>query len=296
MKRSISFLGVLAIIAAVIACAETPKQIKKSNAPDRQHWQNEDAPLYGDVESVTMTHTRGGNSLTSIYYFNDEGHVKEIIRKNNETNESIIEAFSYDSYGNEVEHIMPDGGSIITQYKYDSFSNIQEKNSYANNVLLSQVIYTYDSCANLIETRELSISLFDNSYRETKTCYKYDKNGNKIEESDHWGCTYFKYDESNNLIMKEESYGDIYIYQYDLAGNLTETSQYNSEGVLCQKVVQKYDLDGNWIEISNYGENNTFEGKGVFKYDAMGNIIDLEYQDQNGDIKEKVIFEITYRK
>ena len=67
----------------------------------------------------------------------------------------------------------------------------------------------------------------------SKTIYKYDSRGNKIEEADY---------------NSDGSLDDKTIYKYDLRGNKIEEAKYNSDGPLDRKYTYKYDSRGNMIE------------------------------------------------
>ncbi len=99
----------------------------------------------------------------------------------------------------------------------------------------------------------------------TSDLYKYDQNGNKIEES--------KYNSVGTLDEKN-------LYKYDQNGNKIEWSKY-SDGTLDWKYLYKYDQNGNNIERSKYNSDGTLYSKELYKYDSNGNEIEsIEYKGE----------------
>ena len=138
----------------------------KAEAPERQGWK-EVFPLYGDVESVVMTHykledkfgevVRGDILYCRKYYFNDAG--------------DVIEDAWYKSDGSL-------GSKSI--YKYNFSGNMVEEASYDSDGSLSRkYIYKYDSSGNRIEWAWYN----SDGWLEDKYIYKYDSSGNKIESA-----------------------------------------------------------------------------------------------------------------
>ena len=114
MKR----LFLLSAIALVAICSNaygssligTPT---KPEAPERQGWWEEDFPLYGDVESVTITTyelkdrfgelIRGNVDSSCKYYFNAAGDVIESAVYNSDGSLNDKTIYEYDSEGNIIE-------------------------------------------------------------------------------------------------------------------------------------------------------------------------------------------------
>ncbi|SVE06335.1 uncharacterized protein METZ01_LOCUS459189, partial [marine metagenome] len=79
---------------------------------------------------------------------------------------------------------------------------------------------------------------------EKKFIYKYDTNGNMVEES--------KYDSEGKSEGK-------FIYKYDTNGNMVEGSKYDSDEKLEVKQLYKYDNNGNMVEGSKYDSDEKLE-------------------------------------
>ena len=101
----------------------------------------------------------------------------------------------------------------------------------------------------------------------TKYIYRYDDNGNHIE--DDW------YDADGKLKLK-------YLFKYDDRGNRIERVQYDADGKLIGKLLPKYDDRGNQIEKASYDADDKLEWKNPYKY---------KYDD-NGNMTEQVEYVI----
>ena len=167
-----------------------------SEAPKRQGW-DEDTPLYGNVESVTVTEydredrfgevVRGGIHGCQKYYFNTEGDVVEEAHYNSDGSLREKYTYQYDSRGNKIEQACyKSDGSLSSKctYKYDSSGNKIEQAYYnSDGSLWHKYTYKYDSRGNMIEEATYDS---DGSLRY-KHSYKYDSSGNKIEKAEYRG-------------------------------------------------------------------------------------------------------------
>ena len=120
-----------------------------------------------------------------------------------------------------------------------------------------------------------------------KILYKYDKNGNKIEETTIFlldGKEYkmrFQYDKFNRLeskmsMDKNDSINYKFEYQYNEKGNLINeiTYTYIFDSVRISKYEYQYDDQNNLIETINYEDNDIISRKESCKYDEFGNLIE----------------------
>ena len=190
--------------------------ILDSETPKRQGW-DEDTPLYGNVESVTVTAyyleerfgeaVRGGVECCDKYYFNTSGDVVE--------QANYYLGWSHD-------------GKLMfkTIYKYDSNGNqIEVAKYHSDGSLWDKYAYKYDSRGNMIEEAYYN----SDGLLRYKEIVKYDSHGNKIEEVGY------------NPRYK-------HTYKYDSRGNMVEKAHYNSDGALRGKYTYKYDSHGSMIE------------------------------------------------
>lgn len=121
--------------------------------------------------------------------------------------------------------------------------------------------YKYDANGNLINEK------YSNGDKSWESWYEYDANGNKIHSK--WTNdagnnieTWYEYDENGNLV--HEKYSDGYEYWYNEDGQITGTSDgWNTE------YFKTYDTNGNLIKEVNYDS-----GYQVFyEYDSEGRLI-----------------------
>ena len=171
MKKSILFTALVAMLVAT-SCAgsdstseETATPAKKK-APERECWYS--APLYGDVECVTITDYDVADKFGEIvkdkitgktfYRFNQKGDVIEWARYNSDGSLEWKNLYKYDSQGNQIEEAEYNSdGSLMSKwlYKYDSQGNLIEETSYDSDGSLDwKYISKYDSQGNLIELAE----------------------------------------------------------------------------------------------------------------------------------------------
>ena len=136
MKKSILFTALVALLVAT-SCAGSTEQVagQKPKAPERQGWYNE-IPLYGDVESVTITEYRVSEKFGEIvkdkitdkkfYRFNQKGDVVEKADYNSDGSLDWKSLYKYDSQGNLIEEATYNSDGSLNQkelYKYDSQGN-----------------------------------------------------------------------------------------------------------------------------------------------------------------------------
>ena len=149
---------ILTILVAAASCT-----LSAADAPKHHGWN--DDPLYGNVESLTITSysikdSSGVLSRSKIkekfcYNFNQSGDVTERAKYNSDGSLDYKLTFKYDSKGNVTEEARyTSAGSLLWKYiyKYDTKGNKTE-------------LAKYDSAGSLI----------------WKSIYKYDSKGNKTE-------------------------------------------------------------------------------------------------------------------
>ena len=115
-----------------------------------------------------------------------------------------------------------------------------------------------------------------------KTVFKFNNDGNKIEES--------RYDSDGELEWKSK-------YTYDEKGNKIEEIRYNSDKYLL-KHKYIYDEKGNLLGINLYDSDGEFLSKSKYTYDKKDNIIEERLYNVNNVLEEPmelITNEITYR-
>ncbi|WP_456417905.1 hypothetical protein, partial [Thiolapillus sp.] len=154
---------------------------------------------------------------------------------------TLIRKTRYDNAGNPIEQIDAAGRSATQQY--DALGRITHSTDTAGNTTQ----YHYDSRDNLIQVT--------NARNIPIRRYTYDKNNQKTQEiwPDDSKITY-RYDQNGNLIEQTDRKGQITHYQYDAANRLTGQSTYKdptaqSAGQPEKTITYTYDGHGNLIDI-----------------------------------------------
>jgi len=167
---------------------------------------------------------------------------------------------------------------------------------------IEKYTYKYDANGNKIEQTD-----YDTSGRSIGMhTYKYDEKGNKIEQIDYdtngrsvWKYNY-KYDDKENLIEVIQYLYDNFFnrktYKYDKKMNKIEECNYFGDGSLIEKDIFKYDTKGNKIENRHYKSNGIMDKKYIYKYDEIGNKIEWTFYDQNGKLDKKYVYKYDYDK
>jgi len=159
---------------------------------------------------------------------------------------------------------------------YNTKGNIIYKDAYdrSNGSILQNFTYKYDDEGNKIEEiRYYTDDLF------IKTTYKYDAVGNKIEE--------VRYNTDSSISGK-------LISKYDAGGNKIEEVGYNPDGSIYIKSTLKYNAESKVIEEVRYYADGSICGKLTSKYDEEGNIIEEVRHNSVG--KPIILTEYIYSK
>jgi len=139
---------------------------------------------------------------------------------------------------------------------------------------------------------------------EVKRTYKYDKMGNMLEEQ--MATSKFKlrlkhsnkYDNKGNITEKilidQDDKDDTeirYTFIYNDKGDVLETNEYNTDGILSKKFTFEYDKQGNLLVKKEKNLPNDWIGyKYIYKYDEIGNAIESKKIGPDG----KVELQYTY--
>ena len=221
MKRSL-LLTALAVLFLAVSCSDSGTNQTEKKAPERKGWIG--GPLYGDVESVTITRYRLSDKFGEVVKCIDTDYSKEVYKFN--SNGDVEEHSRYNAISRALEE--------KSLCKYDSQGNRIEEAGYNNYGSLSwKHLYKYDSQGNKIEEARYN----SDGSLSWKHLYKYDSQGNMIELAD--------YDSDGSLSSK-------YLSKYDSQGNRIEWARYEGDGSLIGKHLSKYDSQGNRIEEVEY--------------------------------------------
>lgn len=198
-----------------------------------------------------------GDMWNKKYIYNDKN---QLVEKLYYLNGKIFEfeESKYDEKGNviSITTTNSNGGgqsfSVFYKYKYDNKHNIVEKiEDHPDSNTYNKNIFDYDDNGKLIYNyHELGKKGEDMVVGSTWT-YKYDDNGNKIEDSYFYKrkldfIIKYIYDERNNLIlikeMKHEFIRSVTTYEFDKNENWIKEIRVNSEGErnITKRIIEYY--------------------------------------------------------
>ena len=285
---------VVILATALTATAQT--------APERHGWNNE-TPLYGDVDSLTITtlyfyytprpeemaYNRDGQPRT--YRFNQRGDVTMILTSGTPTS-----SFEYNHrgditrhcYGIDIYGIYNDHMKVFT-YKYNSRGKLIEVFSDAtwNYDYEIHDTYTYNSKGQLI--RSVHSSAGHDTGESDTLHYKYNSQGELIET---YGLHYPEYGDFYRSITKYDSAGRVseeIAYEYDdwdktLLRNINNhTYQYDTTGRLISETTTNYPYVDSLGTISKRPVKGD---RSEYKYDTNGNITERAHYNADGTLME----------
>ncbi len=167
--------------------------------------------------------------------------------------------YKYDADGNMTQSYGRDEYGNVTwrnEYEYDNFGNQIKYASYTDGGTLSyETDHLYDDHGNVIETS--SYELNEDNFLEmiSKSKYEYDGNDNQIRSISYY------YPEGDSYIFEQD---------YDDEGNVTETRNYGTDGMLSRTSRYTYDGNGNQISVKYYTEENNLLSERFYEYDSQG--------------------------
>ena len=200
--------------------------------------------------------------------YDERGNIKESVS----TRDGIIkheEHWEYNDNGKVIKHSdLGDWGlGRIETSKYDNNNNEIERDiEFPGTSSSHKYIARYDANGNRTEFIWYLNGQFDSIYK-----YKYDENGNNVEES--------RYEEDGDIMYKN-------VFKYDSKGNLFEKYAYDSDGKLEEKTVNKYDYRGNLISRVIYDSDTdaSFDRRFEYSYDSKCREIGISRFNPNGEI------------
>ena len=292
MKQQFLLTAIAVLIISTSAMATTKKE-----APKRQYWgyhrindvsvYDIDNPLYGNVESITITRKKNGERMIDkIYKFNQKGDVVDYSTRQYDGKMHRY-IYAYDSQGNNTAQLLFfdandifSGFPIVNFYKYTSQERVIE------------------------ETRYDELSWEEKQKIDNGECSGSWLNYSRIEKirSGNRSVHYWKYDYDSygNMIAKTWCDGEgptkeKYIYKYDSQGNEIERASYDSDGSLRERYLYKYDSQGNMIEqILGSSVHSDGPSKRTWKYDSQGNMIESATYGLTGSLNSKSTYSYEY--
>ena len=205
-------------------------------------------------------------------------------------------------------------------YHYDLRGNVISEQSADG----STAYYWYDLLNQMIQKAE-AISDKQGEVFYRRTCYVYDKDGNRIKEYRYGGswrlvsgepensleleqdgqdlCLVYTYDARNRLICVKDGYGACIRYSYDIRGNrISEEQKINEE--VSKKITYVYNRGDRLVEkrevIDSGFADTSKNGKATsitrFKRDPNGNITEIQTPEgyqilREYDVRDRLICE-----
>jgi RHS repeat-associated protein len=211
-------------------------------------------------------------------------------------------AYSYDSHGNLLTVVTPDGST--TQYGYDGLGEVTQ----STNPGQSPIRYAYDGFGHLIRK-----DFPDGTHAD----YAYDAHGNLITASDSSGTTTLHYDSADRLIeidypngrflhytydsggrraQSVDQDGFTVNYSYDAAGRLAELTDaaaativgytYDPAGRIAREDLgngtatsYSYDAAGHLTQLTNLAPGGAINSQFTYTYDAFGRRVSMTSQE-----------------
>ncbi|MBR5780004.1 MAG: hypothetical protein IKY21_05230 [Clostridia bacterium] len=257
---------------------------------------------YGDLSDTTFRSYYENGKEREFSRYDEEG----LLREKRECNEN----------GDTLLHLQNKADGTLLQNDYNEYFSdgkirYHETHSMSGReIQITKAYYQYD------ENGKISVETRINEFGESKTVYKYDANGRKIEvkEIDTNGKeqkTVYKYDANGRKIEVKETDTNgkeqKTVYEYDENGNKTLEMKYNQSNELTEKRIWEYDASGNTVFFERSGRSNGEFGvtsRTRSTYDANGKKILSVIYDKDDNVREKteyaydddsrLIYMITY--
>ena len=260
---------------------------------------SEDKTIYdvnGNIIEEESIHTSNKSfDFKNSYIYNDKNEKIEFTYENEDG--KGINTYSYN-----------DNGDVIEENECDSSKNLKYR-------IIHNYTYGID------KEKEDIINYYnkDGALLGRRVC-KFDKNGNKIEDSNYYadGSVYNKticvFDGKNNLIEEniinprklfsseankriDSRYPESYIYpsktiyEYDDKNQNIKKTYFsvNNPSDKPSEYIMKYDNLGNKIEENYFDYENNYGNKFIFKYDKNNNEIERNMFDRYNNLKSKQI-------
>lgn len=311
MKRLLTFLTIMSVVALCGACDEKKSSKEKETAkePKRFNWDNDKYPLNGDISSVTINYTYYYDDLgefpayepyrhTEKYEFNEKGWVTTKLIDRGDSQE--LYEYDYDESKRSVSERVTSKGYSRQHYTeerlyiYNESWNIIEERHYAKNYDINcKVIYKYDAKGRLIEK-----AAYDGDDNPTYLPIKGDWEG----EMPTIHKETFKYNSNNQLIEISEQWVS-YDYEIDKYSVLGNTNTYEPNPEYNKNREEEYESKNKYTYISNKKIIDRPGERFIYEYDDQKNIISIErYFDSSWDnsktpteLDYSIKFDIQYR-
>jgi len=221
------------------------------------------------ITGLILSESRN-NQITASYSYNSLGLLAQ--KTAFVANQTLSSQYIYDSRGNLLKQIGPDGK--YSTLSYDMAGNTIELNNYKDNVTLTTKKYAYDEVNQLVKITTPNAEVIEYSYLPT---------GQMSQIKDPKGqLTLFEYDMAGRIKKKTDPMGFSHGFAYDLNGNVVQETDpngiakqftYTPNGKLKQVILPEdlitYDYNANGELISVQGRSSSV----VFTKDSEGRML-----------------------
>lgn len=243
---------------------------KRSNNESPFYWEGVSVIKYkydikGRMIEENQYHLDGSLARNWFYKYDSKGN--KVVKSSNENFKTPSEykngsvyisgttySYEYDKRGNlilETTEVSKD------TFQYDDNNNMIVHECYLGGSLIYKETYAYDEMRNKLEHKKYKS---DGSTKLIET-FKYDTNGNLIEENIANGKNTYKYDDNGYLIEK---------YNYSADGKYSDHMNY---------IYDQFDKTGNWIKKREIGNLISYKNSnGVYVPFVTTHIIEREIE------------------
>ncbi|MCS7466898.1 hypothetical protein NZK35_09600 [Stieleria sp. ICT_E10.1] len=236
-----------------------------------------------------------GNGTTTTYVHDIAGRIETVLNERADGTDNSRFDYSYDTLGRRVGMVTLDGSWT---YEYDASGQLIHAIFASTNAEIpdQDLIYEYDSAGNRIRTvRNGEETIYEtNNLNQIvsagDTTFRYDVDGNLIQESGPDGVKSYTYNIENRLIRVAASDG-IWEYEYDAFGNRIasivdgERTEYLIDPGGVGNVTSAFDREGQRVSSYVYGygleSRNDLNAVYFFDYDALGSTSGVSSTDGN---------------
>ena len=188
--------------------------------------------------------------------------------------------YGYDSMGRLTSVKDPEENEI-RRYEYNGHGQVTRETDGEG----KETLFQYNGLGQLTR-QQVSIRRESDTVYYRVICYRYDQQGNKVEElygkeeverdadPAEWMRIQFAYDKNNHLTAVEDEYGAKVRYEYDCLGNRTLEEQTVEEGIR-RRVRLSYNKNGWRTQKEEEIQGNGSVSRAVteYAYDESGNLI-----------------------
>ncbi|MBL0336739.1 MAG: hypothetical protein IPP73_15875 [Chitinophagaceae bacterium] len=190
---------------------------------------------------------------------------------------------------------------LILLIRFSQAQDIQKKGKDVNVSTLG----LKGKIKSIVRTTYLAVEKFGEAQKGDRILmtefHTFNEKGNVIEErkedppGEITGKWTYEFDE-NGILMKDGGIGWYGIYKYDISGNCSEYTTYESDGTLRAKTKYKYDKNNNRVESNHYNSDGSLNYRITNVFDGKKNITETSNYNAAGNIDNKFFTSMTQRK